>query len=161
MRRFLFICILVLIGTCFFADTPKVGVLPKQSFQFVSVKKGLVINFSSDVGIINQTLGKSKINSEFVNETKFKKYSWDGLDLYVLPSNGIIQIMTITNNNFRTIGGISIGTDKVDIIDKLGQPSGINKSFLQYYYSTMDETWNLVFFLNINKVSSIQIHRLD
>ncbi len=161
MRRLLFVYILVVLGTVFYADSQNTGLLPKEAFSFISVNDGQEINLDTDIKLLSKTLGNPKTSSEVLNEIKFKKNSWDGLDIYVSPSTGISQIITIVNRNFSTIEGIKIGSDKVEIIDKLGQPARSSESFIRYYYSTMYETWNLVFFLNKEKVSSIQIHRLD
>ncbi len=159
MKRIILIFFVLLYSLAFSEDQKK-GLVNNESFCFLHKASGQKISFGSDVKILTKTLGRPKQTSETINEIKFRKISWTGCDIHVIPKK-IILIVTLTDSSFSTIDGISVGDTKDAVIKEYGQPIMVAETYIQYYYSSFEETWFINFFIDDDKVESIQMHRLD
>lgn len=151
---------LLIAGTSIYADNIREGFLRSESFSFLEKESGHLVNFNSSIEVLSQVFGCSNVSEDIQNDIQFTKISWPGLDIHVISENTIL-LMTITSNTFSTVDGVSIGDDVKKVIEKYGKPLRRNEMRIQYYYSTFEETWSLVFYISNNKVESIRIHRLD
>jgi hypothetical protein len=159
MNRLRIVLLALACATGFSQTTPRL--LDRSHFFFVHAGSGARVDFSSSIATLRESLGSPKTDFEKPDGQGFKRYTWDGLELRVLPDSDIILRATVTKEAFVAEGGITIGTPINLIRTAWGPPSIEGRGYLEYLYSNMSETWALRFAHRNDAVSLMQLGRED
>lgn len=161
MRRVIVLIVYLFASLSLFADGGRVGFIDEEHFQFV--KDDVSVGFSSNVSLLRDTLGVPDIHLE--DDTygwKLTRYEWAGIQLYLLPDERTIIVVSLNDSSFQTNDAIKIGAEKSQVVEKYGIPGSDRNNRLSYYCSFEDETWALIFYYDeMELVESIMMHRLD
>lgn len=163
MRKKALVVLIFLVLTGFlYADGDRIGFLSEESFQFINLENEVKVGFNSNIDLLIELLGIPTIQMDDEYGWNLSKYSWNGIELHLLPDKKIIIVATITGRDFQTIGGITIGSTKTDVVGVYGNPGTDRGTRYQYYYSDIDETWGLIFYFDDNDIVKLmKMHRLD
>jgi hypothetical protein len=164
MRKVFLILLCVLTSGTSFSSASGPNLIDKSHFAFIHIRSGLQIDYDSDIKKISDVLGKPTIRFDrpMPNRASYKKYTWDGIELSVLPDNDIIICIRVTNRDFKTKDGVVIGEKMNGLTRIYGPPAHQRKNYLEFNYSDVSETWGLGFTSNDSGViSEIEIGRAD
>lgn len=159
MRKLAILLVLFFgIGAFICADS-KPGLLEQKAFQFVFDSSS--ISFSNSISSLSRLFGDPQISVKEKQLQGYKNYVWDNLIVHVVASNDIIVALDIISDKIKTIDGIGIGDNLAKVKYFYGIPRVEKEKYITYYFSTFEETWNLVFYLKQGAVESIRMHRID
>ena len=162
MKKHIYFLLTFFISIILLADGDRLGFLSMEQFAFKNISFGFEIDFGNSVTPMIESLGPPEIEVAEKYGWTFSKYSWTGIDLYLLPDTEIIIIAVLTTGeSYQTVDGVRVGFTVDDVMKTYGDPRYIGENYAEYIFSDIDETWSLGFHLEDFVVTSIEMSRVD
>ena len=161
--------VFVFLSQYIFAGGDASGLIEREKFSFIKNESQELIDFSCDVVHLEEILGKSVSGISNENNIAWEglqlslapKYEFDGQSkrYFKIPNSYLIKSVTVDNQFFSTIDGLTVGMSIEDVQRIYGDPYRENSSIWQYLHNEPEEVWNLLVYLQQDKVIKVKIIR--